>query len=128
LLGWCSAQEGAFDDALREVRAAIDLSLSIGVRLDLPLFQAILAECLERAGDDKGALEALDEAFAFIGRKRSYYYLPELYRMSAHLLLARGDRDTAHSALERARTIADEQGAAYFAGKVGESMRLFPRG
>jgi tetratricopeptide (TPR) repeat protein len=90
--------------------------------MDVPLFLAILAECLTRAGDRDGAIEVLDEAFARIGRNRSFFYLPELYRMSADLLLARGDSDTARAALERARTIADEQQSPLFRQRVAESL------
>ena len=118
LLGWCLSQEDQHEEAVREVRAGIRTSISIGARMDVPLFLAILAECQSRAGDREGALETLDEAFARIGRNRSFFYLPELYRMSAELLLERGDRETARTALERARAIAEEQGSPLLVARV----------
>jgi len=97
------------------------ISLTAGARLEVPLLLAILAECLDRAGDSERALEALDEAFAHAGRSRAFYYVPELYRMSADLLLARGDHDTARSALKEAQAIAREQASPLFAARVAES-------
>ena len=123
LLGWCLAHEGAAEEGVREVRAGIRTSLSIGAKIDMPLFLAILAECLERAGDHAGAMETLDEAYARIGRNRSFFYMPELYRMSAELLLARGDRETAMTALERAAALAEEQGSPLFAARVADTWK-----
>jgi tetratricopeptide (TPR) repeat protein len=123
LLGWCMSHEGLHEEAIREVRAGIRTSLAIGSKMDVPLFLAILAECLTGAGDREGALEALDEAFARIGRNRSFFYLPELYRMSADLLIDRGDRDSAAAALDRALVIAREQGSPLFEQRV-ERARL----
>ncbi len=54
-------------------------------------------------------LGALDEVFANAGRSRSFFHVPELYRMSADLLLARGDGQTARLALEQAEVMAREQ-------------------
>lgn len=122
LLGWCLSQEGTHDEALREVRAGIRTSLVAAARMDLPLFLAVLAECLDRAGERGRALEALDEAFAHAGRGRSYFYVPELYRMSADLLLARGDGETARLALEQAEAMAREQASPLFAGRVAASF------
>ena len=118
LLGWCLSHEGLHEEAIREVRAGIRTSLSIGSKMDVPLFLAILAECLTSAGDREAALEALDEAFARIGRNRSFFYLPELYRMSADLLIDRGDRDSAAAALDRALVIAREQASPLFEQRV----------
>lgn len=122
LLGWCLSLDGAHEESLREVRAAIRTSLLAGARMEMPLFLAILAECLERAGDQGRALEALDEAFAHVGRSLSFFYVPELYRMSADLLLARGDRDTARAALSQAQTIAQEQESPLLTSRVAESL------
>jgi DNA-binding winged helix-turn-helix (wHTH) protein/tetratricopeptide (TPR) repeat protein len=122
LLGWCLSHEGSHEQALREVRAGIRTSLVSGARLEVPLFLAILAECLDRAGEREPALEVLDEAFAHVGRSRSFFYVPELYRMSADLLLARGDHDTARTALEEAQAIAEEQESPLFTSRVAESL------
>jgi DNA-binding winged helix-turn-helix (wHTH) protein/tetratricopeptide (TPR) repeat protein len=122
LLGWCLSREGAHDEALREVRAGIRTSLAAGARMEVPLFLAVLAECLDRAGDREAALQALDEAFAHAGRSRSFFYTAELYRMSADLLLARGDCETARLALEQAEAIAREQASPLFAARVAESL------
>lgn len=122
LLGWCLSQEGAHEEAIREVRAGIRISLLAGARVEMPLFLAILAECYDRAGEKERALEALDEGFAHVGRSRAYFYVPELYRMSADLLLVRGDRDTARTAIEQARAVAEEQQSPLLAARVNESL------
>jgi ATP/maltotriose-dependent transcriptional regulator MalT len=90
--------------------------------MEVPLFLAVLAECLDRAGDREGALEALDEAFANAGRSRSFFYVPELYRMSADLLLSRGDGETARLALEQAEEMAREHASSLFAARVAASF------
>lgn len=123
LLGWCASMDGDHANAISEVRCGIESSLAIGARMDMPMFLAILAECQARAGDRDGALETLDEAFARIGRSRSFFYLAELYRMSANLLADRGDRETARAALEHGVAIAEEQESPFFIARIEESMR-----
>lgn len=122
LLGWCLSLDGAHEEALREVRAAIRMSLSVGARMEVPLLLAILAECLERAGEPQRALEALDEAFAHVGRGRAFFYAPELYRMSAELLFARGDADSARTALDEAESIAAEQASPLLSARLAGSL------
>jgi tetratricopeptide (TPR) repeat protein len=122
LLGWCLSQDGAHEEALREVRAGIRTSLMAGARMEMPLFLSVLAECLDRAGEGARAFDALDEAFAHVGRSRSFFYVPELYRRSADLLVARGDFDTARTALAQARELAQEQESPLFTSRIAESM------
>jgi DNA-binding winged helix-turn-helix (wHTH) protein/tetratricopeptide (TPR) repeat protein len=121
LLGWCFSHEDQHEEAIREVRAGIRMSISIGSKMDVPLFLAMLAECLSRAGDSVAAFDTLDEAFARVGRSRMFFYLPEIYRMSADLLRERGDHDSAETALERARAIAEEQESSLFADRIAMS-------
>lgn len=123
LIGWSLSHQGLHAEALREVRAGIRTSVHAGARMEVPLFLAILAECLVRAGDRERALEALDEAFAHAGGSRTFFYAPELYRMSAELLLERGDADTARTALEHALVIAEEQRSPLFAARVAEVLQ-----
>lgn len=122
LLGWCDAHRGALAESIGEIRAGIQTSLSIGAKMDVPLFLAILADAQRIAGESDAALESLDEAFARIAPKWSFFYLPELYRMSGELLLERGDRDSARAALERARAIAREQRSPLFTARVEQSL------
>lgn len=121
LEGWVASNAGRHDEAIREVRAGLRTTMALGARLDAPLFLAILAECLERKGERERALESLDDALALVNRNRSFFYLPEIYRMTAELL-ADGDRDAAVSALQRALHIAEEQQAPFFLLKVTATL------
>ncbi|MCM2314904.1 MAG: AAA family ATPase [Thermoanaerobaculia bacterium] len=117
LLGWTEGVQGHFAEAVREIRAGIRTSEAIGARMDLPVFHAILALVLERAGEKGAALEALDLGIALVTRGRSFFYAPELYRQYGVILAASGPerREEGCAAIRRALEMADAQECPFFA-------------
>lgn len=121
LAGWCLALRGAHEEGIREIRAGLRTSISIGARLDVPLFMAMLAEALEAAGERQRALDTLDEALALVNHYRAFFYLPEIYRMMARLIAER-DPATARDTLQRALAMAEAQETPLLAERVRETL------
>ncbi|HEX7708201.1 MAG TPA: AAA family ATPase [Thermoanaerobaculia bacterium] len=121
LRGWWLSLAGDHDEAVREIRAGIRTCHSIGARMDMPLFQAILAEPLVRAGA-AGALLALDEGLAMIEGGRSFFYHPELLRGRGLLLLEQGEREAAIAEFRTALSIAREQESPTLALRAATSI------
>ncbi|HSG66034.1 MAG TPA: hypothetical protein VLD39_13580, partial [Gammaproteobacteria bacterium] len=117
LEGWAECEKTGFEEAIREIRAGIRTSESIGARMDLPLFHAILADVLMRAGELRQALEALDIGIALVSRGRTFFYAPELYRQYGVILSLISDarRGEAVETITRALAMSEEQECLLFA-------------
>lgn len=117
LQGWAKLDTLGLEEALREIRAGIRTCESIGARMDLPLFHAILAEVLMSAGELHQAIEALDGGIALVNRGRSFFYAPELYRLYGLALSRLGDhrRGEAVETIARALAMSEEQECLLFA-------------
>jgi len=120
LRGWADAGSRDTTESIREIRAGIRTSEAIGARMDLPLFHAILAEVFIGKGDPVQALRTLDAGLSIVSRGRTFFYVPELYRLRAGVLLAlgAGHRDEAVEVLQRALGLAREQECPLFALRI----------
>jgi predicted ATPase len=113
LHGWAVAATGSAEVGLAQVRDGIGDQRSLGVRLHLPCFLALLAELLTKAGNWNEALAVLDEALAIVGATGERWFEPELYRLKAEALIASTPNDPAQAeaSLGRALIVAREQSA-----------------
>lgn len=112
LSAWANARQSPCADAVAAMQAAIDGFHATGARLRLPLYLAMLAECLGDVGETAGALAALDQAFACAERTGEHWVDAELYRLRGEMLRRSGAHiDQAESSLARAIEIATTQRA-----------------
>ncbi|MDF3887688.1 hypothetical protein [Cupriavidus basilensis] len=81
LLAWANAKQSPGADAVVAMQAAIEGVHATGARLRLPLYQAMLAECLGDIGETEAALAALDQAFECAGRTGEHWVDAEVYRL-----------------------------------------------
>jgi DNA-binding winged helix-turn-helix (wHTH) protein/tetratricopeptide (TPR) repeat protein len=123
LSGWWMSLQNRHEEALREIRAGLRTSQSIGSHMDVPLFLAILAEALSRAGETEEALGTIEEGLTMLERNRSFFYAPELHRMHGHLLLEKGEpEDGAIACFRRALELGEEQESPLFALRAAMSL------
>jgi DNA-binding SARP family transcriptional activator/type II secretory pathway predicted ATPase ExeA/tetratricopeptide (TPR) repeat protein len=126
LHGWAGVYQGKME-GLVELRAGIELARTVGARMDDGYFLALLAEALELAGEHEKGLDVIDEALAAISEERPFFFEPELLRLRASLLVARGSRrlDEARANLIRAIEVAEAQNSPSLALRAAVSlMRL----
>lgn len=116
LRGWADCGTLGHEDAARQIQRGIRTCESIGARMDLPLFYAILADVLAAGRDARGALDALDTGIALVSHGRTFFYAPELYRQYGSTLsrLGEANRADAIAAIRRALEMAAEQGCRLF--------------
>ncbi|TDF61233.1 AAA family ATPase [Cupriavidus sp. L7L] len=112
LLAWANAKQSPGADAVASMQAAIEDFHATGARLRLPLYLAMLAECLGDAGETEAALAALDQALECAGRTGEHWMDAELHRLRGELLLrSSADLAAAESSLMQAIEIATAQRA-----------------
>ncbi|PLP99445.1 AAA family ATPase [Cupriavidus pauculus] len=112
LLAWGNAKRSPGADAVMAMQAAIAGFHATGARLRLPLYLALLAECLGDIGETEAALAALDQAFECAGRTGEHWVDAELHRLRGELLLrSSANLAEAESSLRNAIDIATAQGA-----------------
>jgi DNA-binding SARP family transcriptional activator len=112
LLAWANAKQSPSADAVVAMRAAIEGFHATGARLRLPLYLAMLAECLGDIGETEAALAALDQAFECAGRTGEHWVDAELYRLRGELLMrSSANLAEAESSLSKAIEIATVQRA-----------------
>ena len=126
LSGWSSAAEGDAVDGRARIERGIERYRQTGARMDEPYYLGLRADAELRGGDPDAALASIDEAEQIIERTtRSFFYEPELYRLRALALLARGGgaaRGEAGSVLSSAARLAAEHGAIALAMRVAVTM------
>ncbi|WP_439671905.1 putative ATPase [Cupriavidus necator] len=112
LLAWANAKQAPGADAVVAMQAAIEGFHVTGARLRLPLYLAMLAECLGDVGETEAALAALDQALECAGRTGEHWVDAELYRLRGELLLcSSASLAEAESSLIKAIEIATAQHA-----------------
>jgi adenylate cyclase len=113
--GWVEATSGGeIDRAIERIRAGLELSRRIGVKLDWPYYLALLAEAQLAGGRIHAGLQTLEQGLEFIASTRSYFYEPELHRLKGLMLLADGpqrDVKRAEECYERGLEVARAHGA-----------------
>jgi predicted ATPase len=97
--------------AVVEMRSAIDQMLETGFFLDVQMFLGILSEALVRTGAIADADNTIEEALALQRQTHEKYTLPELLRIKAKVLQARGFQELAEQKLREALASAEEMGA-----------------
>jgi tetratricopeptide (TPR) repeat protein len=120
--GWALALSGRPEEAVPEVRLAIDAfeSLPAGHMFG-HLLHGVMAVALHRLGDDDGALEEVALAIAESERTGETFYLPEVHLVGAGAERRRGGESAAvERYLAAATALATAQGAGYFLRRTEE--------
>jgi len=111
--GWADARLGSPREGHREIRAAYDDNVRLGMLVGASETLGYAAEALLHAGDFEAAEHDLDEALEVANRLGERVYLPQLLLMEAAIAGARGKAAAADAAARRAVAEARTQGAPW---------------
>jgi class 3 adenylate cyclase/predicted ATPase len=114
LRGWAIAKLDDHRAGLGFMYAAMEQLKSLGTKEDLPMFLELIADLHANLGETAAGMECLQEAFAESEQTGIQFWLAELHRCRAGLLLARGHEHEAAASLLRALEISNQQGAVTF--------------
>lgn len=127
--GWALSEQGRVDEAIVDMSAAVTASRDAGARINIPIFNGLMADAEAQRGDLSRALELIDEALAAV--REDQIWVSDLHRRRAALLAARGPQHHAEAAdeLRSAIAAAESQGAVFFARAAAAALsRLQPAG
>lgn len=117
--GWRQVRDGQRPAGIARMRDALATFREHSVEVEMPFYEAVLAEALLDQGDLDDAGAVLDDARARIARTQERWPEAEVLRLAARLAGRRGDRATACSLLAQARTVCAEQGALLWRERLG---------
>ena len=113
--GWCDGNAGEVESGRDKMRQGLGLHGEFQTPEDEPVYCGMLAELLTRTGEIEEALALLRSATAQAEAGGSRYWLAELYRRRAELLLLQGLAEAGVvAALEKSLVMAAEQNAVPF--------------
>jgi DNA-binding SARP family transcriptional activator len=112
------------DQGVARAEAALEEFRSTGARMLEPYHLALLAQAYLHSGRDADAGAALEEGIAASKKTGEAFYLSELFRLRARLLMQGSelDRDEALVLIERAVRTAEGQGATTLARRAQQDL------
>ncbi len=116
--GMALAAAGELDAGVVRMRQALATFAANSVEVEIPFYQAMLAEVLLAADRLGEAEELLAEALARVERSCERWPLAEILRLQMASAVRRGDRVTAADRLAQARVVCREQGAKAWAERL----------
>ena len=126
-LGWSITGRGRPSDGAEIIRAGIEALLSVGTRTATSFWRSALVEAERARGNIDEANALLDELMEFVEDSDERCFEAELVRLQGELTLAEAESDSktrerAASSFERARNIAQAQGAKPLADRAEASL------
>jgi adenylate cyclase len=122
--GWVQVERGQSEVGLDQMRRGIATAGAVGGNIGHAMSHLLLAQGYARSGQSEGALQAVDEALAWIERTGARLLEPEAHRLKGELLLTDQPSmaDSAHlsrqiaaeASFRRAIDIARRQGARWW--------------
>lgn len=116
--GWHDVQEGRAAAGIARMRDALVTFREHSVEVEMPFYQAVLAEALIDQGELDDAALVLDDARARIARTGERWPEAEVLRLAARLAGARGEAGEARGLLDRATAIAAAQEAGLWRERI----------
>jgi predicted ATPase len=114
---------GDLDTGIAKMKQALATFAANSVEVEIPFYEAVLAEVLIQAGDLAEAEGLLADALARVERTRERWPLAEILRLQLTCAARRGDLETAGSRLAEARMVCAEQTATTWAERVEAAAR-----
>lgn len=111
--GWAMAYLGAPLDGYRQIRAAYEENVDLGMLSGASEVLGYATEALLLADAPQAAREQLDQAFGRVSERDECIYLPQLHILQARLALAEGRPEAARSALRDGMCEARRQNAPW---------------
>jgi predicted ATPase len=122
LLGWTKAMQGDMENGITSLNQGINIHRAIGSHISLPTELGLLSEAYFVAGKPRESLGVIDEALKEIDTRGEAWWHAQLLRLKGEIT-SEYDAQSAESHIRSAITIAEAQGAKYFA--LQAKMSLF---
>ncbi len=107
--GWVLTHQQQVARGIPQIELGVQQWADLGIVMEQPNFQRMLAECYTIAGRCPEALAALDVAEDALHRGGGRFYEPEIYRLRGKLLAAQGaDEDQVEACYQQAITTAQQ--------------------
>jgi predicted ATPase/DNA-binding SARP family transcriptional activator len=116
--GWAEAEQGDPAAGLAQLREGLDQMNRLGAEIRMPYYLAMLAEIQGRMGAIGDALASISAGFAFAGKNREAWAVPELCRVQGNLLLDSGQADEARQCFRQGVEAARRCGCGAFERKL----------
>lgn len=124
--GWAHALLGSLEAGLLEFEQGLRAHRAIGTDEDMPVYCSLWAELLVKSHQYDRALAILTSAIVEAEGVGNVVWLPELYRLRAVTRQAHQPNETlSFQDLDRAISLAEEQGAAALAAKAHADRTRF---
>jgi class 3 adenylate cyclase/tetratricopeptide (TPR) repeat protein len=121
--GMALVVEGELDAGVAGMRQALATFAANSVEVEIPFYQAMLAEVLIAADRLAEADDLLADAVARVERTQERWPLAEILRLRFATAVRCGDVETAARRLAEARTVCAEQGATLWAERLEATVR-----
>jgi tetratricopeptide (TPR) repeat protein len=109
-------------NAVHDMRVAVDEIVRGESLIHAPMYLGVLADCLLDSGKSAEAKEAIEEALKLQEETKENWYLPELQRVKAKIMLLLGEQEDASALLAIARASARKTGARSFDLRIVNDM------
>ena len=130
LRGWALAEQGQAEEGIAQLRQGIADARTMGFRVLLPYFLALLAEAYVRTGKAEEGLPTVAEALAITEQTHEGFVEAEIHRLKGELLLMRAvpDESGAEGCFRQAIDVARRQKAKSFELRAVMSLsRLYQK-
>jgi class 3 adenylate cyclase/tetratricopeptide (TPR) repeat protein len=121
--GMDDVARGDLETGIARMRQALDTFAANSVEVEIPFYEAMLAEVLIDAGRIAEADSLLVDARARVERTRERWPLAEILRLEMACAAATGDRDAARRHLTEGRTVCAAQAATIWAERLEADAR-----
>jgi class 3 adenylate cyclase/tetratricopeptide (TPR) repeat protein len=121
--GMALVAAGDPDAGVVKMKQALATFAANSVEVEIPFYEAVLAEVLIAAGELAEAESLLADALGRVERTRERWPLAEILRLQLTCAARRGDLETAGSRLAEARMVCAEQTATTWAERVEAAAR-----
>ena len=122
LRGWVMAQSGREDEGLAQMREGLATWRGLDAKLFVPRWLILLASALGRTGQQRAAIETIDQALALIAETNERWNEAELHLRKAELLLMQADMSRAETSFEQALQVARNRGSKLWELRAAMSL------
>ncbi|MBK0398065.1 AAA family ATPase [Limibaculum sp. M0105] len=120
--GMAHLHEGHSDEALPELRAALEMLRRLDFAVFLPMLLPPYALALARAGEFEAAMAEFTDARAMMEANSAHFFWPELARVEGEMHALRADADAAFRCFSEARDRARRLGHLASEFRAAESL------
>jgi predicted ATPase len=126
LRGWALAHQGQTEEGIAQMHEGLASWQTIGAKISLPYFLALLAEAYGKKGQAGKGLRALSEALDLAHKTGDCWWAAELYRLKGQLVLQSGVWSSKSEVKTSLRQVSDKSKTSQDKSGVSDPRPLAP--